>query len=293
MRGITICNIRRRGSFSLGVRTPGGILDVAAAAKARRVRAPMTTDEVIRGTELAGLRRILAAKTTAAFLVPEAKAVFGPCVLSPGKLLLMGLNYRRHAAEVKLPLPETPTFFSKFNNTLLGHGGVIELPKSESSKFDYEAELVIVIGKKAQRVPPEAALACVFGYATGNDFSARDLQFKTSQWLLGKTCDGFAPLGPWLVSADLVKDPQNLAVRCSVNGEVRQSSNTSDMIFSCAQLISYASRHMTLLPGDVIFTGTPEGVIQGKPEAERVWLKAGDQLATEIEGLGELRFSLA
>ena len=293
MRGLTICNIRRAGRWSLGVRTPEGILDVAAAAKARRVRAPLTTDEVIRGSELAGLRRIVAAKDNRKFLVAEGKAVFGPGVLSPEKMLMVGLNYRRHAAEVKLALPETPVFFSKFNNSLLGHGGKIELPGDEASKFDYEAELVVVIGKRARRVSPEAALSYVFGYAAGNDFSARDLQFKTSQWLLGKTSDGFAPMGPWVVSADQVPDPQKLGVRCAVNGEVRQSSNTSDMIFTCAQLVSYASRHMTLSPGDVIFTGTPEGVIQGKPEAERVWLKAGDRLATEIEGLGELRFSLS
>jgi len=275
------------------VRTPEGILDVAAAAKARRIRAPLTTDEVIRGPGVAGLRRIVAAKDNRKFLVPENKAVFGPCVLVPEKILMMGLNYRRHAAEVKLAIPETPVFFSKFNNSLLGHGGTIALPGDESSKFDYEAELVAIIGKRARRVSPEDALSHVFGYATGNDFSARDLQFKTSQWLLGKTSDGFAPLGPWLVSADQVKDPQKLAIRCTVNGEVRQSSNTSDMIFTCAQLVSYASRHMTLQPGDLVFTGTPEGVIQGKPEGERVWLKAGDQLTTEVEGLGELRFSLA
>lgn len=292
MRGITLCNIRREGRWSLGARTEKGILDVAAAARAAEVAAPRTTDEVVRGTDTAGLRKLLADEGNERFLVAEREAEFGPCVLSPEKLLLVGLNYRRHAAEIKLALPEVPVFFSKFNNALLGHGDTIELPSDEASHFDYEAELVLVIGKRARRVAPDEAPSYVFGYATGNDFSARDLQFKTSQWLLGKTSDGFAPVGPWLVSADQVPDPQKLAVRCSVNGEVRQSSNTSDMIFGCAQLVSYASRLMTLVPGDVIFTGTPEGVIQGKPEGKKVWLKAGDRISTEIAGLGELRFSL-
>ncbi len=133
----------------------------------------------------------------------------------------------------------------------------------------------------------------VFGYSTGNDFSARDLQSKTSQFLLGKTCDGFQPLGPYLVSADLVGDPQKLRLETRVNGEQRQDSNTADMIFSCAQIISYASQHFTLKPGDVISTGTPEGVINGKPPEKQVWLKPGDKIACSVEKCGELRFDLS
>jgi 2-keto-4-pentenoate hydratase/2-oxohepta-3-ene-1,7-dioic acid hydratase in catechol pathway len=149
------------------------------------------------------------------------------------------------------------------------------------------------MGKTARDVSEADALNYVFGYATGNDFSARDLQFKTSQFLLGKTSDGFAPVGPWLVTADQIPDPQSLKLECSVNGEVRQSSNTDDMIFSVANIVSYASQHFTLKPGDVFFTGTPSGVIAGMPPEKQVWLKPGDKVSCNIEKCGELRFSLA
>jgi len=294
-RGLTLCTILGKTGPSLGVRTGHGILDVARAARARRVRAPLSVDDVLRGSDLAGLLRLVAdaERGKKGFLLDENAVAFGPCVTRPEKIVMMGFNYRRHCAEVKLPVPATPTFFNKFNNSLLGHGGTIHLPVKVATAFDYEAELVVVMGKTARDVSPADALAHVFGYCTGNDFSARDLQFKTSQFMLGKSCDGFAPIGPWLVGADLVGDPQKLRIECRVNGEPRQSSNTDDMIFSCAELVSYASQHMTLQPGDLLFTGTPEGVIQGRPEAERVWLKAGDEISTEVEKLGELRFRLA
>ena len=152
------------------------------------------------------------------------------------------------------------------------------------------------MGKIARDVSEAEALNYVFGYATGNDFSARDLQLRDgrqgSQFMIGKTPDGFMPIGPYLVGADIVGDPQNLAIECRVNGEQRQSSNTSDMVFNCKQLVSYASRYFTLKPGDIIFTGTPEGVIAGKKKEEQVWLKAGDKLVTSIEKLGDLEFTL-
>ena len=186
--------------------------------------------------------------------------------------------------------------FNKYNNALSGHGGTIRLPTKVATKFDYEVELQVIIGKTAHQVSEADALGYVFGYATGNDFSARDLQYrdgKGSQFMLGKTSDGFMPVGPWLVGADLVGDPQQLAIECRVNGERRQSSNTGDMIFSCAQIISYASQVFTLAPGDLISTGTPEGVTNGKSEAQQVWLKPGDKVACSMEKLGELRFDLA
>ncbi len=289
-----ICNLIVDGEqLTLGVRTSGGILDVAALARARGVEAPRTTDDVIRGQHLAGLRALVTgAEREARFRVSEADARFGPCVSAPEKIIMMGFNYRRHCNEVKLPIPATPTFFNKYANALLGHGGTIPLPVQVASQFDHEAELVVILGRTARDVSEEEALSHVFGYCSGNDFSARDLQFKTTQYMLGKTCDGFAPIGPWAVSADEVPDPQDLSVECRVNGELRQSSSTSDMIFTCAQLVSYASRHMTLRPGDLIFTGTPEGVVQGRPEGARVWLKPGDELTTSIGDLGELRFRL-
>lgn len=296
--GLTLCTLEDEGGArTLGVRTAGGIVDVARAARAKGVAAPATTDDVVRGRGVDALRALLAdGATTRRFLVPEPQARFGPCVTQPEKILMVGFNYRRHGAEVGARPPATPVLFNKYNNALLGHGGTIRLPTAVATQFDYEAELVLVIGRDARDVSPEDALSHVWGYATGNDFSARDLQFKDgpgSQYMLGKTSDGFAPIGPWLVSADQVGDPQDLAVTCRVNDELRQSARTGDMIFSCAELVSYASRHLTLRAGDVLFTGTPEGVILGRPEAERTWLRPGDRLATEVEKLGELRFDLA
>ena len=228
--------------------------------------------------------------------VAEKDAQFAPCILAPQKIIMLGFNYRRHAMEVGVPVPRAPVLFNKFNNALSGHGTTIHLPVKVAKKFDYEIELQVIIGKTAHEVSEADALGYVFGYATGNDFSARDLQFrdgKASQFMLGKTSDGFMPVGPYLVGADLVGDPQKLAVECRVNDEQRQSSNTSDMIFTVAQIVSYCSQVFTLQPGDLISTGTPEGVITGKPEDKQVWLKAGDKIACSVEKLGELRFDLA
>ena len=155
-----------------------------------------------------------------------------------------------------------------------------------TEKLDYEVELGIVIGKTAKNVSEESALDYVFGYCTANDLSARDLQMRTPQWMLGKTCDGFCPVGPYLVTKDEVGDPQNLQLKTVVNGEIRQNSNTSDMIFSCREIISYISKHMTLVPGDMILTGTPEGVIMGFPPEKQNYLKPGDTVTVEVEKLG-------
>ncbi len=293
--GMTLLNFRRDGRVHLGVRVAGGILDVAAAGLALGQRVPTSTDEVIRRVERAGLHAVVAAAKGASHALPllaEEKLDFAPAVTNPEKILMMGFNYRRHALETHTQIPTSPVLFNKFNNALAGHGATVKLPVKVAKKFDHEVELVIVMGKEAREVSEADALSHVFGYCTGNDFSARDLQFKTSQFMLGKTTDHFAPLGPYLVTADQVPDPQDLKVQCSVNGELRQSSNTSDMIFSCRQIISYISQYMTLKPGDLIFTGTPEGVIFGKPPDKQVWLKAGDQITTVVEKLGELKFKL-
>ncbi len=290
---VRLCNLVRDGQISLGVRTRHGILDVEAAARAHAVAAPATTDEVVRGNHLPGLRALMArCEQDGSFHLREEDVAFGPCVASPQKILMVGMNYRQHCAETGSPVPQTPVFFNKYNNALMGHRGVLPLPVAVAEQFDHEVELVAVVGKRARDVPEARALEHVFGYATGNDFSARDLQFRTSQFMLGKTCDGFAPVGPWLVSADEVPDPQNLSIACKVNGELRQSSRTGDMVFGCAALVSYASRHMTLEAGDVIFTGTPGGVILGRPEKDRTWLKRGDVVSSEVEGLGELVVTL-
>jgi 2-keto-4-pentenoate hydratase/2-oxohepta-3-ene-1,7-dioic acid hydratase in catechol pathway len=293
-RDLTLCTLRKAGGFGLGVRTSKGVLDVAEAARGRKLVVPASTDEAVRGIGIDGLRKLIAEAEAGkkSALIAEAEVRFGPALTHPEKILLMGLNYRKHIAEVKAPTPTSPTFFSKYLNALNHHGGTVPLPVKVAVKFDYEAELVVVVGKRMRDVATADALAHVWGYCTGNDFTARDLQNKTSQWMLGKTPDGFAPLGPWLVGADRVGDPQNLKIECRVNGQVRQSSNTSDMIYSCAELLAYASQHMTLEAGDILFTGTPEGVINGKPPDQQVWLKPGDKLETEIEKTGRLDFEL-
>jgi len=294
---MTFCTLRREGRFVLGMRTAKGVLDVEMAAKILGKSAPVTIEEVLQGADPKILRTLadeaLSSAAAKAAFIDESKASYGPCVTNPEKIICLGYNYKKHVAEMHIPTPTSPVLFNKFNNALNFHNGVINLPQRVAKKFDYEVELVIVMGRTAHNVSETDALSYVFGYCTGNDFSARDLQFKTSQFMLGKSCDGFAPIGPWLVTADQVPDPQNLKLECRVNGEVRQSSNTNDMIFDCKTTISYISQYWTLKPGDIIFTGTPEGVILGYPPEKQVWLKPGDQVMTSIEKLGEHRFTLA
>jgi len=281
--------------YRLGVKTDKGVVDVAAASAVfpeEGGKAPQTVHDAIAGgeTALRALRSLAEqaiGEPAADFVLPEDDIRFGPCVTNPQKIVCIGLNYRKHAEETKAPIPKYPILFSKFNNALTGHGRDVTLPKT-SAEVDYEAELAIVIGKRAKDVSEEEALDYVFGYCCANDLSARDLQLRTPQWLLGKTCDGFCPLGPYLVTADEVGDPNRLYIRTTVNGQVRQHSNTADMIFSCRQIVSYISRHMTLLPGDVILTGTPEGVVLGYPKEKRVYLQPGDVVSVEIERLGVL-----
>ena len=294
-KGMTFLTFRRKGVYSLGVKTDKGILDAGAASRMFKKEVPTTIDDVIRGgdRELTALvRTALDSDKAKRLFLDESRIEFGPCVTNPEKILVLGFNYRKHAIETNTPIPASPVLFTKCNNALNGHNGVIKLPTHVATQFDYEAELVVVMGKTAYRVSEADALSHVFGYCTGNDFSARDLQRKTSQFLLGKTCDGFAPIGPYLVTADQIPDPNALKLECYVNGERRQSSNTSDMIFKVKTIISYASQHFTLKPGDIFFTGTPEGVINGMPKEKQVWLKGGDQLTTVIDKLGELKFAL-
>lgn len=298
LKNMTFATLRNGGAYRLGIKTDRGILDVQKAAAALGVPAPATIDEVLRGSGDGGALQQLTLKAQSAgnaeaLFVDEARAEFGPCVTNPEKIICVGLNYSRHAGEARLPVPTVPILFNKYNNALCHHRGTVNVSQVPAEQFDYEAELVIVMGKTARNVSEADALSYVFGYCVGNDFSGRDLQLKTSQWMLGKTCDGFAPIGPYLVSADQINDPNGLEIECRVNGEVRQSSSTCDMIFSCASLIAYISRHFTLRPGDIIFTGTPEGVILGYPKEKQSWLKPGDRVATTIEKLGTLEFSLA
>ncbi|MFD1775268.1 fumarylacetoacetate hydrolase family protein [Paenibacillus rhizophilus] len=273
------------GQARLGVKTANGVMDVELTARSSGLEVPFFMEEVIKDSTVAIplLQELVRGNSQ---WLKEEDIVYAPCVTRPQKIICVGLNYRSHAEESGLETPSVPVLFSKFNNSLAAHRETVALPGG-TSQFDYEAELVLIIGKRTSRVTKEEALSSVFGYTVGNDLSARDLQFRTSQWLLGKSLDGFAPVGPYVVTSDEV-DPGSLNIECRVNGELRQSANTRDMIFGCAELVSYISRYMTLEPGDLIFTGTPEGVILGKPEGERTWLRSGDELAVTIEGLGTL-----
>jgi len=204
----------------------------------------------------------------------------------PPKILCMGLNYRDHAAEAKMEIPKVPILFAKYGNTVSGPGDKIVLPRI-STKPDYEAELVFVIGKGGRHIKAENWREHVAGYMNANDVSARDFQMAVSQWTMGKNFDTFLPMGPWLVTADEVADPHNLAISATVNGEKLQNSNTRELIFKIPETIEFLSSVMTLEPGDVVLTGTPAGV--GFAYKPPKWLKAGDEVVIEVEGLGQLR----
>lgn len=203
----------------------------------------------------------------------------------PGKVIGVGLNYRDHAVESGQPIPETPILFAKFANSVIGPGEPIRIPP-ETAQADYEAELGVVIGRRARRVPASRALEHVAGYTCVNDVSARDLQFLSSQWVAGKAIDTFLPCGPWLVTPEEIPDPQDLAISLRLNGETMQASRTSQMVFGVAELIAWISRTTTLEPGDLIATGTPPGV--GFARTPPVWLADGDVVTVEIERIGAL-----
>ena len=204
----------------------------------------------------------------------------------PTKIICVGLNYRDHAIESKMEIPTRPTIFSKYNNTVIASGDEIILPKN-SEKPDYEAEFAFVIGKGGRHIKAEDWQQHVFGYMNLNDVSARDVQLAVSQWVMGKTFDTFAPMGPYLVTADEVEDPHNLTISLSVNGEVLQNSNTRELIFKIPALVEFLSGIMTLEPGDIVSTGTPSGV--GFSFNPPKWLKPGDEVVVKVQGLGELR----
>ncbi|MGH9683291.1 MAG: fumarylacetoacetate hydrolase family protein [Candidatus Acidiferrales bacterium] len=295
-RGLTLLTMRRDGRYSLGVKSRKGVLDVPEAANRLHMHAPATTDDLLQNESGPSLNALVDAAlrsgTADDAFIDEESIEYGPVVTRPEKIICVGLNYRRHAREVNMAIPNQPVLFNKYNNTLSAHKAAIKLPVEVARKFDYETELVIVMGRNAKNVSEADALSYVAGYSTGNDFSARELQFDTGgQWMIGKTLDRFAPLGPYMVTADQV-NPDNLKIECRVNGEARQSSSTADFIFSSAQVVSYISRYVSLRAGDIIFTGTPEGVIQGQAKDKQVWLKAGDKIACSVEKLGELEFEL-
>ncbi len=246
----------------------------------------IVTDEIVRNPEI--LQTIKNQVEMGKYKkVKHGTIKFAPVILHPQKILCAGLNYRGHVNETKDKIPDEPVIFGKYENALTGAGEDIKIP-DYTKQLDYEGELGVVIGKLGKNILVEKALEHIFGYFIGDDISARDVQLRSSQWLLGKNGDGFYPCGPFITTADEISDPQNLSIRTNLNGEIRQDSNTSYMIFSVAYLISYISRYMILVPGDIISTGTPEGVILGMPEKKRVWIKSSDVVSIEINRLGTL-----
>lgn len=235
-----------------------------------------------------GLKRIevLLAKPPEESTTPLSSAKLMAPVPKPTKIICVGLNYRDHAIESKMEIPTRPTIFSKYNNTVIGPYDDIVIPKN-TEKPDYEAEMAFVIGKGGRHIKAANWKQHVFGYMNLNDVSARDVQLAVSQWVMGKTFDTFAPMGPYLVSADEVADPHNLNISLSVNGETLQQSNTRELIFKVPDLVEFLSSIMTLEAGDIISTGTPSGV--GFSWTPPKWLKPGDEVVVTVEGLGSLR----
>jgi 2-keto-4-pentenoate hydratase/2-oxohepta-3-ene-1,7-dioic acid hydratase in catechol pathway len=218
--------------------------------------------------------------------VPLAEATLMAPVPVPPKIIAIGQNYMDHVREQGADPPKWPILFTKFSTSVIGPGATICWDPALTQQVDYEVELAVVIGRPARRVSAQDALAYVAGYTVCNDVSARDLQFGDGQWVRGKSLDTFCPLGPWLVTRDEIPDPQALAVRTMLNGQVVQDSTTAEMIFGVRELIAFSSRAFTLLPGDVIVTGTPPGV--GVFRDPQLFLNEGDTVTVEVEGIGAL-----
>ncbi len=292
-----IANVKVNGQPRVGAETAKGILDITATAEKLGLSAPRDVDNLLQqglGEEIAHILEAASASPESAVVLDPSKVEYASLVTQPEKIICIGFNYRHHAEETNTPIPKAPPLFCKFWNALNHHNGVVDLPVDVDYQFDYETELVIVFGRECKNATKENALDFVAGYAVGNDLSARTLQTTTSQFLAGKAADGFAPLGPWLAPRALISDPNNLRLQTRVNGQKRQDWNTNDMIFGCKELIVYVSSIMTIKPGDVLYTGTPQGVILGEkaPPEQRRWLRGGDEVVSEIEGLGALKVQL-
>ncbi|TXL70254.1 fumarylacetoacetate hydrolase family protein [Vineibacter terrae] len=280
-----LCTIQRDGKAVVGVKVDGQILDLSK----QMPRGPKSVVEILAGGK--SVRDAIAkacAKPKAGAVVSEKSAKYLPPIPAPGKILCIGLNYRKHAEETGSPIPDYPVVFCRFNNTLTPHNG--KMPRSShSDQLDWEAELAVIIGRKGRNIAKERALGYVGGYACFNDGSVRDWQRKSgTQFTLGKNFDGTGGFGPDIVTPDeLPKGAAPLRIMTRVNGETMQDSDTGDLIFDVATLVSELSKVMTLEPGDVIITGTPSGVAMArKPQP---WLKPGDVCEVEIENIGVLR----
>ena len=266
-------NILVNGACHLAADDGLGLKDLTAAGF------PLTMEELIEKN---------AVEEVARFLTPALPTVdhpvFGNVVNHPCKIVCVGLNYQQHADNTHMKTYQYPALFSKYSDALAPSGAEVELPPWETT-YDYEAELVIVIGKKAWGVPKEEAQDYIFGYSCGNDVSCRDPQMRSGQWLIGKTMPGFGPCGPCIVTADGYHPEEGKSIRSYVNDELRQDGTTTDMIFSCTDIVSYASKYICLEPGDLMFPGTPRG---GALAGGKTWLKKGDVVDIEVEGIGRL-----
>jgi 2-keto-4-pentenoate hydratase/2-oxohepta-3-ene-1,7-dioic acid hydratase in catechol pathway len=217
---------------------------------------------------------------------PADSIEYAPAIMRPSKIICVGLNYLDHIRESHGKVPDKPILFSKFNTSLVSHNKEIIWNTSITKKVDFEAELAVIIGKKIKNCPAYNVMGNIFGYTCANDVSARDLQFGDGQWVRGKSLDTFCPLGPWIVTKDEIPDPNLLFIKCTLNDRLMQDSNTNLMLFKIPELISYISYNFTLLPGDLILTGTPHGV--GTFREPSIYMKDGDSVTVEIEGIGKL-----
>ncbi len=285
-----LVSYRLDGAVRAGIEMDGRVL--AAAALEVRRDGP-TPDVTVRELLLLGPQRLAEVLDSARSLIQKGQGLVGTMgelqlvapLPDPDKILCLGQNYSEHVAEMGSQRPDAPNIFAKFRNGLVGSGEAIRLPAA-SAQVDYEGELAVVMGSRCRRVSPDEALGHVGGYTVMNDVSARDLQFRTGQYTIGKAVDTFCPLGPGIVPASEVEDPQRLGLVTLLNGEVMQSGNTHDMLFSVAEAISFISQVITLECGDVIATGTPAGV--GYKRVPPRFLRPGDLIEVEVEGIGRL-----
>ena len=266
----------------LGIMWGDWVIDLASASNGRLPSDMLTFLQ--QGEAAIQLAQEVERSITTALALSEV-TLLAP-VPNPSKVVAIGLNYMDHCREQGHEPPKAPIIFTKFPSAIVGPGAAIRWDPALTEQVDYEAELAVVMGRTARRVSAAEALDYVAGYTLCNDVSARDLQFGDGQWVRGKSLDTFCPLGPWLVTRDEIADPHNLAIRCTVNDDVLQDSTTAEMIFRLPQLIEFISRAFSLLPGDVIVTGTPDGV--GVFRSPQLFLKDGDVVTVEIEGLGQL-----
>ena len=265
----------------LGITVEGGIIDLSAHLAACP---PTMTDLIAAWDELAPAIRKIVAQTAPDHPLDEAQLL--PPIQRPGKILGIGLNYADHVKESGMEAPTEPLWFAKMPTTVNAPHGDVDVPRV-SEQLDYEVELAVIIGRRCKHVPTENAADVIFGFCVANDFSVRDWQLRTSQFMVGKSFDTHAPFGPWITTADEMTTPHGLDIECRVNGEVRQKSNTSHLVYNCYAQIAHLSQAMTLEPGDIILTGTPGGV--GAAFQPPRWLRNGDLVESSISGLGTLR----